>query len=400
MGKSALELHAFLHGKMDMDGWVFKTKMDKKDGSLDRLFWMSQEQIALYKRYPDVVVHDNTCKTNRLGMSLTCFVIVDSSNRTRLIACALSRHESTEDYAWGLDRLLEATDNTYPSTIMMDEDAAMMAATNLALTGKTNIVLCIWHMIRNVQLHLDRNVKRRKDQKEFMKGFNMAREAVTEDAFREVWMGLCKKFGGSGDGKRRKSEANARPTRNNDINEKGKANTAGGKKAMDSLSQADKAIDRDDHLFAEYEWGKFGSYMKRMRRRREYWAGPWVKTIFTAGMVSTQRVEMTHRLIKMLGVTSQTPLTRLLTFISTKLFRECVFTIVDGLTNHSRHLDSTLEGDYELVLTVSNRFLDRYAFRQMRLEMAKSYGFEHTLISLDVPTSLPRKASLAKNEGM
>ncbi|KAK3842576.1 MAG: hypothetical protein J3R72DRAFT_128511 [Linnemannia gamsii] len=94
----ATSLQAYLCTKMQKERWFFSSEVDE-ECCLDRLFWMSPGQVALYRRYHCVVVHDNTAKTNRLGMSLTCFVVVDSTNRTRLIACALSRLESQEYHA-------------------------------------------------------------------------------------------------------------------------------------------------------------------------------------------------------------------------------------------------------------------------------------------------------------
>ncbi|KAG9060747.1 hypothetical protein KI688_008924 [Linnemannia hyalina] len=287
------------------------------------------------------------------------------------------RQESQEYYAWGLQQLLEATKTetgyVYPTTIIMDEEAAMEAATDQVLTGRTNIVSCIWHMLRNIRRHIKRVFPKCVDQEAFMDVFNEAREAITEDAFRMIWMGLCQRFGGEGRGERREPEIKSMV--------KGKkAEKVKGEEKKDSPSQDDQLVDRDDHMFVEYEWGDWGKYLRRMRRRREHWAGPWVKTIFTAGMRSSQRVEMTHRLIKMLGVNSQTPLQRLLEFISTKLNRELAFAIVGRVTNHSKDLDGVIACDFKMVLSASSRFLDHYAMSQMRIELAQSYGFQHRVI--------------------
>ncbi|KAG0251056.1 hypothetical protein BGZ95_007004 [Linnemannia exigua] len=82
----------------------------------------------------------------------------------------------------------------------------------------------------------------------------------------------------------------------------------------------------------------------------------------------------------MLGVNSQTPLQRLLEFISTKLNRELAFAIVDRVTNRSKDLDGIIACDFKMVLSASSRFLDHYAMNQMRIELAQSYGFQHRVI--------------------
>src|SRR5437763_82191 len=42
---------------------------------LSGIFWMSSSQIDLYWRFSDVVLNDNTCKTNKYNMYLSEFMI-------------------------------------------------------------------------------------------------------------------------------------------------------------------------------------------------------------------------------------------------------------------------------------------------------------------------------------
>ncbi|KAF9406255.1 hypothetical protein BGZ94_003187, partial [Podila epigama] len=227
--------------------------LKRREERLHRLFWMHSDQVRLYRRYHDVVVHDNTCKTNRMGMSLTCFVVVDSTFRTRLVACALGRHETQEYYAWGLRQFLSATKQEdeegflYPKTIIMDEEAAMEAAIGQELDGKTNIVSCSRHMDRNIRSKIQRRLPS-DDGDAFMRMFELARESITEDSFRMIWKDLCQKFGGNG------KEERCQPENVNNGNQ---------------AERGDQPVDRDDHLFAEYEWGSMGVYLRRMRRRRD-----------------------------------------------------------------------------------------------------------------------------------
>ncbi|KAF9367205.1 hypothetical protein CPC16_006804, partial [Podila verticillata] len=39
-------------------------------------------------------------------------------------------------------------------------------------------------------------------------------------------------------------------------------------------------------------------YLDTLRKDRFTWAWPWIRTVFTAGMQSTQRVEKAHHLVK------------------------------------------------------------------------------------------------------
>ncbi|KAI8345135.1 hypothetical protein B0O80DRAFT_504578 [Mortierella sp. GBAus27b] len=49
------------------------TKTDEGN-HLKAVFWMSPDQVALFRRYHDILVHDIMAGTNRFGMSLHCFV--------------------------------------------------------------------------------------------------------------------------------------------------------------------------------------------------------------------------------------------------------------------------------------------------------------------------------------
>lgn len=63
--------------------WVVKFELDTEN-RLARLFWMSPTQVALWVEYHDVVLNDNTAKTNRYQMPLLLFLVVDNNTRSLL----------------------------------------------------------------------------------------------------------------------------------------------------------------------------------------------------------------------------------------------------------------------------------------------------------------------------
>lgn len=96
-GSEAAELYKLLQDKARKDkDWFFATDLDA-EGRLQRIFWMSPSQRSLYRRYRDVVLSDNTFKTNRFSMPLNALVIVDNNGRSRLVGCSLVSGEHTED---------------------------------------------------------------------------------------------------------------------------------------------------------------------------------------------------------------------------------------------------------------------------------------------------------------
>src|SRR5438270_13538106 len=88
---------------------------------------MSPSQIALWLEYHDVVLNDNTAKTNRYNMPLSLFLIVDNNTKSRLVAQSLVSDETVKTYKWILECTKKAT-ITEPMVFVTDADPAMDAA--------------------------------------------------------------------------------------------------------------------------------------------------------------------------------------------------------------------------------------------------------------------------------
>lgn len=240
------------------EGWYYES--DFQGNTLMKVFSMSPDQRRLYRLYHDVVVYDTTALTNRLNMPLHCFVVIDCNNKTRLIATALTRGEKMSEYDWVLRQLHKAGGAVAPQVLVADEDLAMDSAYP-DVFPETRLVNCIWHIRQNVQKHLRPALG--KGYNIFAAKFSVLTEALTPASFDMLWEQILDAFGGDGDGKM----------------------------TLDGDSLYD---------------GKTGSFLKKLHERRFHWAGPWVQSDFTAGIRSTQRVEMTHNLIKMLSRRSKT----------------------------------------------------------------------------------------------
>ena len=76
---------------------------------------MSPTQQELYQRFSDVVLNDNTCKTNKYNMYLSVFMIKDNYGKFRNVANALVEDELASTYVWILQCLTKAT-NTIPKS--------------------------------------------------------------------------------------------------------------------------------------------------------------------------------------------------------------------------------------------------------------------------------------------
>ncbi|KAF9273964.1 hypothetical protein BGZ74_004552, partial [Mortierella antarctica] len=174
-GSEAAELFKILQSKAHEDkDWFVATELDSK-GRLQRMFWMISG-------------------------------------------------ETTLDYEWILQKLLEANNNTTPQVILVDKDLAMEAA--CANIIKSTILLnCIWHLGHQ---NLNRNLHGAlgKDWEAFISSFWVAWNAITEQEFEHRWLKDVTVFG------------------------------AGKPKVQ--------------------------VYLDRIFQHREHWAWPWVGTRFTA----------------------------------------------------------------------------------------------------------------------
>ncbi|CAG8542181.1 3126_t:CDS:2, partial [Scutellospora calospora] len=75
------------------------------------VFWISPTQQNLYQQFHNVVLNDNTCKTNKYNMYLSVFMIRDNSRRFRNMMNTLVEDELASIYKWILQRLMMMTDN-------------------------------------------------------------------------------------------------------------------------------------------------------------------------------------------------------------------------------------------------------------------------------------------------
>src|SRR2546423_5262374 len=93
-------LNKLLELQQDEPGWIIKTRLEGPDNRLVGLFWMNPIQVQLLIQYRDVVICDNTCKTNWYDMYLSLLIIVDNNTRTRLVCQGLSEDETSGSYQW------------------------------------------------------------------------------------------------------------------------------------------------------------------------------------------------------------------------------------------------------------------------------------------------------------
>jgi len=298
--------------------WTIRWEADHSNGQLQRLFWMNPDELDLYVRYHDVVINDNTAKTNRFNMPLNTFVVVDTHNRSRQVAHALLSGETTQDYEWVIECLLDASNQLAPLIMFVDEDVGMEAACENKLPH-TYVMNCIWHL---GSLNLAKNLKGTYGNRwsDFAAQFWRARNALTEEEFDHHW----------------------------------------------------STLERD--YVGEQYGEQSASYLARLYNRRQRWAWAWIGSRFTAGIQSTQRVEKIQQIIKR-EVNSQTSLPDLFTAIEHQISNEELiskYLNYKSTTPTSGRITAHISKLFSDVEEVNSRYLGTFGINRMRREMLES----------------------------
>ncbi|GBB87147.1 hypothetical protein RclHR1_01360018 [Rhizophagus clarus] len=94
---------------------------------LTKLFWMNPKQLEAWYLYGDVILNDNTSKTNCYDMSLSLFAAIDNNMKLQIVAQALMDQEIKDTYSWILQCTLDAT-GPMPKVFVTDVNPGMDAA--------------------------------------------------------------------------------------------------------------------------------------------------------------------------------------------------------------------------------------------------------------------------------
>ena len=165
-------------------------KFDLITSSLTHLFWMSSEQQILWLCYHDMIMHDNTCKTNWYNRPLSLFVTSDNNLKTRIVAQAIVDDETQFSYEWVYQCVKEAT-SISPKVLVTDGDPAVNAAVMVQFPD-TFHMHCIWHITQNLPKQL--KGKLGSSFGKFMKDFYTARNSLKEEQFNERYSNLTLLF--------------------------------------------------------------------------------------------------------------------------------------------------------------------------------------------------------------
>lgn len=192
ISNDAASLYESLLKRKDNDPrWYIAIDWDRETHCLRRLFWMSPEQIILWMEFGDIILNDNTAKTNRYDMALSLFLCIDNHGSSRLVGCALTDDESADAHRWILHQTKQATGNCVPAVIMTDADPAL----DLAIAEEyeeSYAMHCIFHIAQNLPRNLETRLG--EQYREFVKDFYITRNALVPEIFECKWIQLIEKY--------------------------------------------------------------------------------------------------------------------------------------------------------------------------------------------------------------
>lgn len=186
---ASILLTSLMQKKLEDPRWVVDFELDQ-DNRLVRLLWMSPGQVDLWLKYYDVVVNDNTAKTNQYQMPLGIFVVIDNKCKTRLACQVLMSNETVDTHVWILEHVKKATGKA-PIVMFTDGDPALDTAIPIVFP-ETYSAHCIFHIAQNLPKNLKAKLGNNWDN--FIKNFYKCRNSLCEPLFKERWNKLLTDF--------------------------------------------------------------------------------------------------------------------------------------------------------------------------------------------------------------
>jgi zinc finger SWIM domain-containing protein 3 len=172
--------------KLQDNEFCYEILINPETNELQQAIWMFPEQRLNYCRFYDVVVFDNTYKTNRFGMPFGIFTGVNNYGQSVCFAGTIMCDETTESFLWTFTSFLKMVNNYSPKAFLTDEDQAIIKAVDLIFVPHgTKHALCLWHLMKNVVKNLNGTLGFK--WAEFIKCFYQCLDKYDEDEFLAEW---------------------------------------------------------------------------------------------------------------------------------------------------------------------------------------------------------------------
>ncbi|KAM7501180.1 hypothetical protein LguiB_000084 [Lonicera macranthoides] len=142
----AIDLLKMCKEKKDKDpNFKYNFKIDANN-RLEHIAWSYASSIRSYEAFGDSVVFDTTHRLDAFDMILGIWIGVDNHGMNCFFGCALLRDENIQSFSWALKTFLGFVNGKAPETILTDQNMWLKEAVAIEMP-KTKHAFCIWHII-------------------------------------------------------------------------------------------------------------------------------------------------------------------------------------------------------------------------------------------------------------
>lgn len=141
-----IDLLTMCKNKKDKDpNFKYDFKIDANN-RLEHISWLYASSIRSYEAFGDAVIFDTTHRLDAYDMLLGIWVGVDNHGLNCFFGCVLLRDENMQSFSWALKSFLGFMNGKAPQTIMTDENMWLKEAIAVEMP-RTKHAFCIWHII-------------------------------------------------------------------------------------------------------------------------------------------------------------------------------------------------------------------------------------------------------------
>ncbi|KAL8257345.1 hypothetical protein R6Q59_029386 [Mikania micrantha] len=142
----AIDLLKMCKDKKDKDSnFRYNFKIDANN-HLDHIAWTYGSSVRSFESFGDVVVFDTTHRLDAYDMILGMWLGVDNYGSNCFFACVLLRDENMQSFCWALKTFLGFMNEKAPETILTDQNMWLKEAIAIEMP-RTKHAFCIWHII-------------------------------------------------------------------------------------------------------------------------------------------------------------------------------------------------------------------------------------------------------------
>ncbi|KAG9459565.1 hypothetical protein H6P81_004073 [Aristolochia fimbriata] len=113
---------------------------------LEHIAWSYASSVRLYETFGDAVVFDTTHRVEPYDMLLGIWIGVDNHGMNCFFGCVLLRDENMQSFSWALKTFLGFMKGKAPQTLLTDQNMWLKEAIAIEMSS-TKHAFCIWHII-------------------------------------------------------------------------------------------------------------------------------------------------------------------------------------------------------------------------------------------------------------